>query len=95
MDGTIIKQQISIIENGVNVSSKRYNELKATNSALTTALKIKLDQLQEEKKNFEDMDALLKVYSLFEILLERYQKQSHILISTVRYHVISWTGEDT
>ena len=61
MDGTIIKQQISIIENGVNVSSKRYNELKATNSALTSTLKIKLDQLQEEKKNFEDMDALLKV----------------------------------
>lgn len=61
MDGTIIKQQISIIENGVNVSSKRYNELKATNSSLTTALKIKLDQLREEKKNFEDMDALLKV----------------------------------
>ena len=79
MDGTIIKQQISIIENGVNVSSKRYNELKATNSALTTALKIKLDQLKEEKKNFEDMDALLKVHSKFAILLIKDKNRSHIL----------------
>ena len=78
MDGAVIKQQISIIENGVNLSSKRYNELKATNSALTTALKSKLDQLKEEKKNYEDMDALLKVHSKLTILVVRYQTRSDV-----------------
>lgn len=58
---TSIKQQISIIENGVNYSTRRYNELRATNDGLTKELKQKLDRLDEEKKNFEDLDAMLKV----------------------------------
>jgi hypothetical protein len=37
--------------------------LRATNKRLTKDLKVKLDTLKEEKKNFEDMDALLKVRS--------------------------------
>lgn len=37
--------------------------MRATNKRLTKDLKIKLDTLKEEKKNFEDMDALLKVRS--------------------------------
>lgn len=83
MDGAVIKQQISIIENGVNLSSKRYNELKATNSALTTALKIKLDQLKEEKKNYEDMDALLKVRSELAILVVLYQTRIDVTMTIV------------
>jgi hypothetical protein len=81
LDGAVIKQQISIIENGVNTSSKRYNELKATNSALTTALKIKLDQLKEEKKNYEDMVALLKVRSNISKFVVCYQKRSDVTMN--------------
>lgn len=58
---TSIKQQISIIENGVNYSTRRFNELRACNDRLTKELKEKLDRLNEEKKNFEDLDAMLKV----------------------------------
>ena len=61
IDDTSIKQQISIIENGVNYSTRRYNDLRATNDRLTKELKAKLDKLNEEKKNFEELDALLKV----------------------------------
>lgn len=60
-DETSIRQQISIIENGVNYSTRRYNELRATNDRLTKELKQKLDRLNEEKNNFEDLDAMLKV----------------------------------
>jgi hypothetical protein len=81
LDGAVIKQQISIIENGVNISSKRYNELKATNSALTSALKIKLDQLKEEKKNYEDMDALLKVRSNISKFVVCYEKRSEVTMT--------------
>jgi hypothetical protein len=58
---TSIQQQISVIENGIDNSTKRYNELKAASCRLVKDLKVKLDTLNEEKKNFEDMDALLKV----------------------------------
>lgn len=81
LDGAVIKQQISIIENGVNISSKRYNELKATNSALISALKIKLDQLKEEKKNYEDMDALLKVRTSISKFVVCYQKRCDVTMT--------------
>lgn len=60
IDESGIKQQISIVESGVNYNTRRYNELRATNDRLTKDLKQKLDRLNEEKKDFEQLDALLK-----------------------------------
>ena len=51
----------------MNYSTRRYNDLRATNDRLTKELKAKLDKLNEEKKNFEELDALLKVDILWDI----------------------------
>jgi hypothetical protein len=64
IDDNGIKQQISIIEDGVNYNTRRFNALRAANDRLTKDLKGKLDLLNEEKKNYEELDSLLKAETL-------------------------------
>lgn len=56
-----MKQQLSIVENGVHYSARRYNDLKINNEKLTKDLKRLLDELDGEKKNYETLDAMKKV----------------------------------
>jgi chromosome segregation ATPase len=53
-------QQLSIAEGGVNYSARRYNDLKVLANKLTRELKAKLDDLDEQKKSFERIEALRK-----------------------------------
>lgn len=58
IDSSDIAQQMIIIENGVNYNTKRYNDTKVLNERLTYELKKKLDELENEKKGFEALDAM-------------------------------------
>jgi hypothetical protein len=60
IDDSDVKQQMTIVENGVNYNIKRYNDLKVLNGRLTKALKAKLDDLEYQKKSFENLDAMNK-----------------------------------
>jgi hypothetical protein len=56
-----VKQQMNIVENGVNYSVKRFNDLKLMNERLVLVLKQRLDELEQQKKSFENLDAMKKV----------------------------------
>jgi hypothetical protein len=56
-----VKQQMNIVENGVNYSIKRYNDLRVTNERLVRDLKIKLDELDSQKKSYEALNAMKNV----------------------------------
>ena len=58
IDNDDVKQQMTIVENGVNYSIKRYNDLRVANDRLTSNLKMRLDELDNEKKAFEQLDSM-------------------------------------
>lgn len=58
IDDSSVRQQLNIVENGVNYSARRLNDLKVNNERLTHDLKAKLDELDEQKKNYETLDAM-------------------------------------
>ncbi len=61
IDDSDVKQQMTIVENGVNYNIKRYNDLRVINERLTRELKSKLDELDNQKKSYENLDAMKKV----------------------------------
>lgn len=58
MDDSGVQQQIVIVENGVNYSIKRYNDLRVMSDRLTKTLKAKLDELDDQKKGYESLAAM-------------------------------------
>jgi DNA repair exonuclease SbcCD ATPase subunit len=60
IDDSDVKQQMTIVENGVNYNVKRFNDLKIGNERLVQVLKQRLDELEYEKKSFEALDAMKK-----------------------------------
>ncbi len=60
---------MTIVENGVNYNIKRYNDLKVANERLTRELKLKLDELDNQKKSFETLDAMKKVIFFYNQLI--------------------------
>lgn len=56
-----------IVENGVNYSIKRYNDLRVLVERRTAELKSRLDELDAQKKTFDQLDAMKKV-RLFSIV---------------------------
>lgn len=60
IDDSDVKQQMNIVENGVNYNVKRYNDLKIMNERLVVVLKSKLDELEQQKKSFEALDNMKK-----------------------------------
>lgn len=60
IDDSTVKQQLTIVENGVNYSARRFNDLKIGNEGLTKVLKKSLDELDEQKLIFENLDAMTK-----------------------------------
>ena len=61
IDDSDLKQQMNIVENGVNYNIKRYNDLRVLNERLTLSLKAKLDELDDQKSSFEDLRAMKNV----------------------------------
>ena len=53
-------QQLSIAEGGVNYSARRYNDLKVMANKLTRELKTKLDDLDEQKKQYDRLESMRK-----------------------------------
>lgn len=72
---------MNIVENGVNYNIKRFNDLKVLNERLTKELKIRLDELDDQKHSFEDLNAMKNVSVL--------TMHTHDLISILILH-ISW-----
>jgi hypothetical protein len=64
-----VKQQLNIVENGVNAQARRFNDLRVSNERLTRELKLKLDDLHIEKKNFDALDAMKKVLICLKVAL--------------------------
>lgn len=52
---------MTIVENGVNYNIKRYNDLRVLNERLTQALKVKLDELDDQKSSYENLHAMKNV----------------------------------
>ena len=60
IDDSDVKQQMVIVENGVNYNVKKYNDLRITNERLILELKTKLDELDDQKGSFEELEAMKK-----------------------------------
>ena len=60
VDDSDVKQQMIIVENGVNYNIKRYNDLKVANDRMKVDLKKRLDELEAQKKQYETLDAMKK-----------------------------------
>lgn len=58
IDDSNVKQQLNIVENGVLYSAKLYNDLKVKNEFLVKKLKRSMSALEEQKRNFEGLDAM-------------------------------------
>ena len=68
IDNSGIKQQLSIVESGVLYSAKLYNDIKDKNDVLAKTLKKKLANLDEQRRNFEGLNAMKQV----RIIIKRY-----------------------
>jgi hypothetical protein len=64
IDSSDVQQQLNIVESGVNYSARRFNDLRVENDRLTKSLKAKLDELDEQKKNFEQLDSMKKATTM-------------------------------
>lgn len=68
---------MTIVENGVNYSVKRYNDLKIMNERLVKVLKQRLDELEQQKKSFENLDAMKNATTEEGIRIERLQTETN------------------
>lgn len=83
IDDSDIKQQMNIVENGVNYNIKRFNDTKVLNDRLTRELKMRLDELENQKKSFESVDAMKKAETEEGIRIEMLHKE----ITEVEDHI--------
>ncbi|NDD93334.1 hypothetical protein EBZ37_14795, partial [bacterium] len=77
IDGGGVKQQLTIVENGVNYSIKRYNDLRVMNDRLTRDLKAKLDELDDQKKGYEQLVAMKNATTEEGIRIEQLKEEAH------------------
>lgn len=56
---------MTIVENGVNYSIKRFNDLRVANVRLTHELKTLLDELSAQKGSYEELNAMKNVISYY------------------------------
>ena len=61
IDDSDLRQQMTIVENGVNYNIKRYNDLRVVNERLILELKSKLDELDDQKSSYEELHAMKNV----------------------------------
>jgi hypothetical protein len=55
-----VRQQLSIVEDGVNNAARRYNDLRVMCDRRAIELKVKLDELDSLKLEHEAMDRMKK-----------------------------------
>ena len=79
MDDSGVKQQVAIVENGVVYSIKRYNDLRVLSDRLTLSLKSKLDELEDQKKAFETLDAMKNATTEEGVRIKSLQKEARDL----------------
>lgn len=75
IDDSDVKQQMNIVESGVNYNIKRYNDLRVINDRLTGDLKKRLDELDFQKKSFEELEAMKKAETEEAARIEMLQQQ--------------------
>lgn len=75
IDDSDVKQQLNIVESGVNYSAKRYNDLRVNNERYTRSLKKKLDELDEQKKNYESLEAMKNATTADGLRIEALQRE--------------------
>lgn len=75
IDDSGVEQQLNIVESGVNYSARRYNDLRVMNDKLTKELKQKLDMLEEQKMNWESLDAMKNATTDEGMRIEALQKE--------------------
>ena len=76
MDDSGVKQQVTIVESGVVYSIKRYNDLRVASDRLSVTLKSKLDELEDQKKNFETLDAMKNATTEEGLRIKSLQKEA-------------------
>ena len=57
---------MTIVENGVNYSVKRYNDLRVMIERRTGELKSRLDELDFQRNSYEELNAMKKVMLCYE-----------------------------
>jgi len=87
VDDSDVKQQMIIVENGVNYNIKRYNDLRVLNERYTMDLKKKLDELESQKKQYENLDAMKKAQTEDSRRIQMLQKE----IATVEAQIADKT----
>lgn len=87
IDDSDVKQQMTIVENGVNYNIKRYNDLKVLNARLTKELKARLDDLEYQKKSFESLDAMKKAQTEEGMRIESLQHEIRDVEAEIRDRV--------
>mmetsp|Transcript_8437 Transcript_8437/g.7562 ORF Transcript_8437/g.7562 Transcript_8437/m.7562 type:complete len:676 (+) Transcript_8437:60-2087(+) len=89
IDKSDVYQQLSIAENGVNYSARRFNELRVQNASLTRELKSKLDDLEDLKNTHEQLELLKKSQTDEGIRIEQVKQETekvkHEIAQKVHY----------
>ena len=75
---------MNIVENGVNYSVKRYNDLKVINERLVKVLKSRLDELEQQKKSWENLEAMKKAQTEEGMRIEALQKETKDIEESIR-----------
>jgi hypothetical protein len=83
IDDSDVKQQMNIVENGVNYSVKRYNDLKILNERLVKTLKSRLDELEQQKKSFEELVAMKNATTEEGMRIEKLQKETDDITNSI------------
>lgn len=76
IDDSEVKQQMAIVENGVNYNVKRYNDLRVMIERRTLDLKSRLDELDSQKKQYEQLDAMKKAETTEAMRIDQLQRES-------------------
>lgn len=74
MDGGNVKQQLSIVEDGVNNSARKYNDLKVACDRKTFELKAKLDELEGQKLQYDELCKMKKANTFESARIEAIKK---------------------
>lgn len=74
MDGGNVKQQLSIVEDGVNNSARKFNDLKVACDRKTFELKAKLDELEGQKLQYDELCRMKKANTFESARIEAIKK---------------------
>lgn len=79
MESGNVKQQLSIVEDGVNNSARKYNELKVACDRKTYELKAKLDELEGQKLQYDELCRMKKASTFESARIEAIKKDLNVV----------------